>query len=220
MDYATVCYDTAGDQKWVQRYNHSTGIGPVDIPNAIFITDDGAVVVTGQSQEEGSSGKFDYATLKYDLETGSQIWLERWNGPQQTHDYGKSATVGSNGAIYVTGQCNGPGSAFDWGTIKYSMATDLEETNNDIPSSFKLFQNYPNPFHSVTAIRYSLPEEGFVMLTLYNMFGEEITKLVNKMQQAGSYSVDFDGSGLTSGAYYCRLQCEKHFQISKMILIK
>ena len=73
------------------------------------------------------------------------------------------------------------------------------------PSSFALLQNYPNPFNPTTAVSYQLPAVSDVRLVVYDMLGREVTVLVNERQAPGVYRTVFDGAGLASGMYFCRL---------------
>lgn len=80
--------------------------------------------------------------------------------------------------------------------------TDIEEKQiNEKPIEFQLFQNYPNPFNPSTTIRYGLPRESHVKLTLYNILGKKIIELVNTTQQAGYHEVNFNASDFASGVY-------------------
>ena len=88
------------------------------------------------------------------------------------------------------------------------------------PQSFALYQNYPNPFNPVTYIRYSLPEAGFVKITVHNLLGQEVANLVSVDQQPGNYSVSFDASRLSSGVYYYRLRSGLFGDIKRMLLLK
>ena len=93
-------------------------------------------------------------------------------------------------------------------------------SNNSTVQSFNLFQNYPNPFNPSTKITYTIPELSFITLKVYDVLGNEIAKLVNEEKQIGDYEVEFDGSELTSGIYFYRLQAGSYFETKKMILLK
>ncbi len=80
--------------------------------------------------------------------------------------------------------------------------------------------NYPNPFNPVTTITYFLPDEGPVRLSVYNIRGQWIAQLVNKFEPAGGHSAYFDGSDLSGGVYFVRLQFENRSKMKKIILLK
>jgi hypothetical protein len=88
------------------------------------------------------------------------------------------------------------------------------------PLGFSLEQNYPNPFNPVTTIRYQIPELSFVTLKVYDVLGNEIITLVNEEIAVGSYEVEFNAKGLTSGVYFYILKTGNYFQSRKMILLK
>jgi hypothetical protein len=92
--------------------------------------------------------------------------------------------------------------------------------NNEIPGQFSLSQNYPNPFNPVTVINYSIPAGNNVTLKVYNIIGKEVMTLVNERQNAGNYSVTFDGGSLSSGMYYYKMESGNFMDTKKMILIK
>jgi Secretion system C-terminal sorting domain len=89
--------------------------------------------------------------------------------------------------------------------------TNIIEPNISMgPIDFDLYQNYPNPFNPSTIIRYEIPgqarnDNALVTLKVYDVLGNEVTTLVNEEKPAGSYEVDFDGNGLSSGIYFYRL---------------
>ena len=98
--------------------------------------------------------------------------------------------------------------------------TFVENLNLGIPDDFRLEQNYPNPFNPSTKIRYGLPKESNVVLTVYNILGEEVAKLVNDVQSAGYYEANFAATNLSSGIYVYRISAGSFTQIRKMLLIK
>jgi len=84
----------------------------------------------------------------------------------------------------------------------------------------QLNQNIPNPFDRTTQISWKSDVSGHVVLKVYNLNGQEIKTLVNKHMPSGEYSVEFDGSSLRTGVYYCQLTIGKYSQTKKMVLMK
>lgn len=89
-----------------------------------------------------------------------------------------------------------------------------------LPEYYYLSQNYPNPFNPTTKIDYELPINGFTALAIYDILGNRISTLVNKEQTAGSYSVDFNATNLSSGIYFYTLTSNSYTKTKKMILMK
>jgi WD40 repeat protein len=89
---------------------------------------------------------------------------------------------------------------------------------------FQLYQNYPNPFNPSTVIGYQLPNDGNVVLKIYNNLGQEIQTIIDKYQKAGYYSLDWQPKsslgGLPSGVYYYRIQAGKYFETRKMLYLR
>ncbi|TAK55927.1 MAG: T9SS type A sorting domain-containing protein, partial [Bacteroidetes bacterium] len=100
---------------------------------------------------------------------------------------------------------------------------------NVLPTAFALRQNYPNPFNPTTSIRYELPVDAFVRLSVYDVLGREVASLVGEGQTAGVYDVQLDASQFASGIYFYKISAEpvdaskgfSGFQsVSKMMLLK
>ncbi len=89
-----------------------------------------------------------------------------------------------------------------------------------IPEKFELKQNYPNPFNPVTNLEFGISNLRFVSLKVYNILGNEVASLVNEMKNPGSYTVNFDGSNLSSGIYFYRLETGGFAETKSMILLK
>ena len=89
-----------------------------------------------------------------------------------------------------------------------------------IPTSFALHQNYPNPFNPITTLRYDLPQESDVTLTIYDITGRMVQTLVNELQQSGVKKVIWNASDVSSGVYIYRIQAGNFTQTRKMILLK
>ncbi len=89
-----------------------------------------------------------------------------------------------------------------------------------VPVSYALSQNTPNPFNPSTVISFQIPVAGNVRLSVYNVAGQEVARLVDRRLAAGSHSAVFNGGGRASGVYFYRLQAEGFTQSRKMLLIK
>lgn len=99
-------------------------------------------------------------------------------------------------------------------------ATFVEWRGNGQPQQYSLEQNHPNPFNPHTTIRYALPLRSAVTLSVYDMLGREVEVLVRAPVEAGVHEVRFDGSGLPSGVYLCRLTAGEFVQTRKLMLLK
>jgi|GEM_PF-3752640 len=88
------------------------------------------------------------------------------------------------------------------------------------PCKFQLLQNYPNPFNASTIIRFGIEKKSDVTLTIYDILGREVTTIINETKQPGSYEVRFDGSELSSGTYFYRLQAGEMVETKRMMLLK
>ena len=101
----------------------------------------------------------------------------------------------------------------------------VHQVSSEIPDRFSLKQNYPNPFNPVTVIRYSIPSDvrgqtSKIKLRVYDNLGKQISELVNEAQPAGSYAVDFNGSDLSSGIYFYKLEAGNFSETKSMVLLK
>ena len=99
------------------------------------------------------------------------------------------------------------------------------EEGTSLPNSFKLFTNHPNPFNPVTTLRYDLPEDAMVNITIYDMMGRKINTLVSSQQTAGFKSIQWDatnnqGQPVSAGVYLYSIQTGQFSQTKKMVLLK
>jgi hypothetical protein len=146
------------------------------------------------------------------------------------YDYfsGESLTV-SNPSVAISLQ---PGEFHIYTTVKLptpeaGILTGVESPenqNSNIPASYALEQNYPNPFNPTTKIKYSIPTSLYntekVQLKVYDILGNEIITLVNKVQQPGNYEVTFKGNNLASGIYFYAIRIGSFVSTKKMVLLK
>lgn len=109
------------------------------------------------------------------------------------------------------------------GSSSVSMGFDTEQ--DPIPQHFEVWQNYPNPFNATTIIEYDLPDEARVNVVVYNIFLQRIKTLTNRLQLAGKYKLEWDGTTYegnkaASGIYIFVLLAGNNYFIGKMILLK
>jgi len=90
----------------------------------------------------------------------------------------------------------------------------------EIPGKYLLNQNYPNPFNPSTVINYSIPKNGLVNISVYNILGQKVKDLVNSNLKAGNYYITFNGSNLASGVYIYRIETNDFIKSKKMLLLK
>ncbi len=104
----------------------------------------------------------------------------------------------------------------------YSAVTGVEDTKSATaaPTNYGLDPNYPNPFNPSTVVRYRVPVQGKVRITVYDVLGREVAVLVDEQKQPGTYTVKFDGVALASGMYVCRLQAGAYVASTKMLLVR
>lgn len=115
-----------------------------------------------------------------------------------------------------------PYSSYPW---KIGLATSpfvpvSAEQEAILPAIFSLSQNYPNPFNPITTILYELPKSSMAKLVVYDMLGREVSVLVNDRRDAGVHEVQFDGSNLSSGVYFYRLQAGDFTQTNRLLLLR
>ncbi len=96
----------------------------------------------------------------------------------------------------------------------------VKEQNYNIPGQYKLEQNYPNPFNPSTIIRYEIPKEAKVSIKVYNALGKEVTTLINKIQNAGKYEVEWNAENFVSGIYFYTIKLNDFILTKKMVLIR
>ena len=106
-----------------------------------------------------------------------------------------------------------------WG-IRFNNLVNVEPVSGQIPNKFNLYQNYPNPFNPSTNIKFDIPKDENVNITLFDVLGREVLTLINEYKKAGQYIVVFDGSNLSSGTYFYRIAAGGFVDTKKMVLIK
>jgi len=131
-DFATVAYDSNGNELWASRYN-----GPNDDNDDAYklaLGNSGNVYVTGDSW--GPNSRSDFATVAYDSH-GNELWVARYNGPVDMNDVETTVATDSSGNIYVAGVSHGDGTDYDYTLIKYTEQLDPDDAIDDLISDIE-----------------------------------------------------------------------------------
>jgi hypothetical protein len=111
--------------------------------------------------------------------------------------------------------------AAGWSSLEFiSTGVNDELFDGQIPNEYVLTQNYPNPFNPTTNIRFAIPKSGNVKLSVYNVLGQEVATLVNGLKEAGTYTINWNASNVSSGIYIYRLESAGQVLTKKMTLLK
>lgn len=212
----TIKYNPSGAQQWIKKYNGTGNAN--DSSTAITIDAGNNVYITGGSTGLGTN--LDATVIRY-LSNGTQQWVQRTNGFGNGNDEGKAIVVDNGYNVYIAGSLYSGTNSYDMVTIKYAqILIGIQNQEGEIPAKFSLYQNYPNPFNPVTNIKIGVPTASEVKLIIYDNLGREVTTLVNKQLQPGTYEVEWDGTNYPSGVYYYTLAAGDYSETKKMVLIK
>jgi hypothetical protein len=108
----------------------------------------------------------------------------------------------------------------DIGAFYYNYTVTVYDRSYLPPAQFLLLQNYPNPFNPNTNIKYQIPGANHVTLKVYDVLGREVATLVKEVKQPGTYTAQWDASGVASGVYLYRLQAGSFVETKKLLLLR
>lgn len=197
IDNGNIYKTTDGGINWQQQFYLQ--YSPVQ--NMQFINPNTGWLVSGQSQDNGRIFK---------TTDGGSTW-------KNNLDF----SVGEMHSVCFINENTGWASGFG-GTILKTVTggVGIQQISSSVPDKFYLEQNYPNPFNPNTNIIFSLPQNAFVKLKVFDLLGREVANLVNEKLSAGSYKYDFNASALPSGIYFYKLETENFSETRKMVLVK
>jgi hypothetical protein len=186
-------------------------------PYSSILDKNGNIYLTGSTQYKIYNSEYNSSGIK--------IWSSHYPpfNPTNISYAGFRFLLDNYNNLYVVG-----GTLDSSILIKYGLLTNINKTSEIINTSYKLYQNFPNPFNPTTKIKFDIPANivGQTFLSVYDITGREIQTLVNETLKPGSYEVTFDarqpglGSLLPSGVYFYKLTTEGFSETKKMLLIK
>lgn len=209
--FTTVKYNPAGVQQWDARYGPAWGFEAF-----IAMDSTGYVYVAGTAI--GLDDKHEFATIKYDA-SGVEQWAERFHQPGSNEDSPVAIAIDRMRNVYVAGTTR-MGSGTMFATVKYEQGATSVQESAAYATTYRLEQNFPNPWNPATTIVYSLPAAGRVVLRVFDILGREIRTLVDEEQGAGTHVVRFDATNLSSGVYFYRLQAGGYAAVKRMMVVK
>jgi hypothetical protein len=127
-----------------------------------------------------------------------------------------SGECGGTTEFDICGVCEGTGPEAGLDCDGNSLSQDADV----LPITYSIANIYPNPFNPITTIKYGLPEYGTVKITVYDISGRQVTRLVNKIEAPGFHSVAWDASSFPSGLYFIRMTSNNFTDTRKVLLIK
>gem|GEM_PF-415942 len=200
-DFGTIRYDHDGRPLWIERYD-GPGNGD-DVPRSLAIDSAGNVYVTGKSV--GADHTYDFETLKYTA-TGILEWQTRYSAADNVDDVPSALTIDGHGNLYVTGNSTGA----SWSiisTVKYTQTVvSTPDPGAGTPLTYKLYDNFPNPFNPSTNIAFDLPTASRVSLKIFDLLGRELATLaVDELFSKGHHSLQCTLGELSTGVYFYRL---------------
>ena len=213
--YNCTSYRNKGDN---YHFNNKVVTGNHDIKNCISYN--GKVSITSGTQLNNSWQGFTVSDSDFlSIDTSLAVMPRDSNGNLQKNNFFRlspgSDLIDAGVVVGIPFNGNAP----DLGAFEYSMF-DAVEADKQTPSSFYLYQNFPNPFNPSTAIRFSLTKEGIVRLDVYNLLGQRVSGLVNGSLSKGEHSVTFNAGKLSSGIYIYKLSQGEKTTSRKLILLK
>ena len=197
---------------------------PVELSSFTALANDGVVTLKWKTESELNNLGFNiYRSLvdKNDYKKLNATLIPGAGNSSTAHDYSFADRDVENGVTYFYKL---ESIDFD-GSSRFHGPIEVFVEGITIPDKFSLEQNYPNPFNPTTAIKYSLPQTSYVRLRVYNTLGVVVKELVNEEQEAGIYTVNWDGRSdkgvvLPAGIYIYELKTTEFNQYKKMIFAK
>ena len=236
-DTYTIKIDNDGNLIWASTTGNPRGFNPQYIHDeawGVNATNDGGCVViagTGDEYEEYSecndldcSDVWSAYLIKFNS-IGDVNWQKTFSSYEVSEDIydwaGEAIDLTNDGGGII---------AIDNGQFGFLRLSNIQnilinDYRNDLPTSFRLYNNYPNPFNPKTILKYDLPQNSFVEVIIYDMQGKVVNNLVNTNQSSGFKTIQWDatdnqGQSVSAGVYIYTIEAGGFRQTKKMIFLK
>ncbi|MEA3392561.1 MAG: T9SS type A sorting domain-containing protein, partial [Candidatus Marinimicrobia bacterium] len=143
--------------------------------------------------------------------------IRRYSSPAEKFRLKAASDYEGVSDIMVIIKDNGIGELADTAFFTMTITTS---SVTDIPESFTVYPNYPNPFNPVTTLRFDLPLSENVRVEIFNTRGQRVALLADRHFEAGSWNLNFDASYLSSGVYFYKITAGENIAVNRMTLLK
>jgi hypothetical protein len=206
--------DASGDTLWTKTFGGSGS----DLSKSVKQTSDGEYIVAGRTDSFGA-GNYDIWLIKTNA-SGTEQWSQTFGGSSFENGYSVQQTSDGGYIIAGTTESYGAGGE-DIYLIRMDSETLLvEDFGTYRPREFAIDSPFPNPFNPRAVLRYKLQTASLVELSVYDITGRLVTKLVDGWRKAGSHQVTLDATGFASGVYIYSFRAGEFKDAGKMVLMK
>lgn len=161
-----------------------------------------------------------------DIASGTMVYLDSISSSDTI--YTDTQTVPGNTYYYKLTAVDFSGNESDPSNEVFATSGILTIVNDAVKNTIKNFdlkQNYPNPFNPTTTIEYNIPQRSSVSITIYNISGQEVRKLLNEFQEPGTYKVEWDGKDsngriVSSGVYFYQMMAGGYTGVKRSVFRK
>jgi hypothetical protein len=223
-DIVLLKYDSDGSLQWASRYDG--GINDYDTPSdqdggkCMTVDTYGNIYIAGCSR--GTTSWNDFITLSYNPDSTLK-WAVTYNCCDST-DYGLAVAADDSGNVYTIGRSIGIATYYDMATVKYWSYVGIEETNQQSAERL-LLEVYPNPARTYNKVRYALPNETWVSLSVYDISGRLVKILIDEFQTPGVHTATWEATDnknhrVTAGVYFYVLNTNGKNLKKKVLIVK
>ncbi len=211
--------DAAGDTVWTRTY----GGTEFDKGYSVQQIDDGTYIISGTARSFSAGGDGDVYLLHVDM-SGDTLWTRTYEGLNDQRGWSVQQT--SDKSFIVAGFTGVYGNSDYYLPRIQGDVTGIGADYHFVPTIHDFLRNEPNPFSMQTTISFSISQASMVSLSIYNISGQLVTTLVaNEYHEGGNHSLQWDGRGLngspvSNGIYFCRLNAGEFNQVYKMVMLR
>ena len=196
----------------------------------IEIVGDGSDLIVLPVELTSFTAKINNRNVELNWETKTETNNRGFEIERYNNQWSKIGFVNGHGTITEASNYNFLDKNVSGNLVKYRLKqidydgsytySRIIEVKLQLVEDYKLCQNYPNPFNPTTTISYTIPENGHVVLEVYNSLGQKVESLVNSTLQAGIHNITWNAQNVPSGIYFYKIAVNNFSQTNKMVLMK